>query len=50
MFTNQNHYEYEWFYWEISKNIISTFVVNIRNKYDYIHSDCYYSDCILSEF
>lgn len=26
MFTNQNHYEYEWFYWEISKNIISTFV------------------------
>lgn len=26
MFTNQNHNEYEWFYWELSKNIICTVV------------------------
>lgn len=24
MFTNENHNEYEWFYWELSKNITST--------------------------
>lgn len=26
MFVNQNHNEYEWFYWELSKNITSTCV------------------------
>lgn len=24
MFTNENHYEYEWFYWELDKNITCT--------------------------
>jgi hypothetical protein len=27
-FTNENHYEYEWFYWELSKKIICTRVYN----------------------
>jgi YHS domain-containing protein len=26
MFTNENHYEYEWFYWELDKRIICTCV------------------------
>jgi hypothetical protein len=26
MFTNENHYEYEWFYWELDKEIICTCV------------------------
>lgn len=26
MFTNENHVEYEWFYWELGKNITSTMV------------------------
>ena len=26
MFTNENHNEYEWFYWELSKNVISATV------------------------
>lgn len=28
MFTNENHVEYEWFYWELSKNIICTKVID----------------------
>ena len=28
MFTNENHYEYEWFYWEFDKNITCTRVHN----------------------
>jgi hypothetical protein len=27
-FTNENHYEYEWFYWEFDKNITCTRVQN----------------------
>ena len=26
MFTNENHIEYEWFYWELEKNVTSTMV------------------------
>ena len=28
VFTNENHYEYEWFYWELGKNVICTYVYN----------------------
>lgn len=28
MFTNENHNEYEWFYWELDKTIINTIVKN----------------------
>lgn len=28
MFTNENHYEYEWFYWEFEENISAATVIN----------------------
>ena len=28
VFTNENHYEYEWFYWELEKKITCTKVIN----------------------
>lgn len=28
MFTNENHFEYEWFYWELDKRVITTSVKN----------------------
>ena len=28
VFTNENHVEYEWFYWELEKNVTCTFVHN----------------------